>query len=213
MTPLRVFLADDHAIFRDGLRALLQRHGGIEVIGEAGDGHTALAEIERLRPDVVVMDIAMPHLNGLEVTRRVRKALPRTKVLVLSMYEDPDFVRQIVRAGAAGYVLKGSASAELLDALALVRRGKTFVTPRLAQHATASGRPGEAESDRDTLTARERETLQLLAEGLSQAKIAQRLHISPKTVETHRRHIATKLGIRDLAGLVRYAIRKKLVEE
>jgi DNA-binding NarL/FixJ family response regulator len=208
MTPLRVFLADDHAIFRDGLRALLQRHEGVEVVGEAGDGHEALAGIERTRPDVVVMDIAMPHLNGLEVTRRVRKSMPRTRVLVLSMYEDPDFVHEILDAGAAGYVLKGSAAKELLDALQVVRRGQTYLAADLAQHAAPSRRRASADGP---LTARERETLQLLAEGNSHAQIAARLNISPKTVETHRRHIGAKLGIRDLAGLVKYAVRKRLV--
>ena len=210
MTLLRVFLADDHAIFRDGLRALLQRQPGVEVVGEAGDGHEAVTEIERTRPDVVVMDIGMPHLNGLEVTRRVRKRLPRTRVLVLSMYEDPDFVHQILAAGASGYVLKGSASKELLEALAVIRKGQTYVTQQLERHAAAPVRRGADTAD--PLTTRERETLQLLAEGNSHAQIAARLHISPKTVETHRRHIGVKLGIRDLAGLVKYAVRKRLVQ-
>jgi two-component system response regulator NreC len=209
MTPLRVFLADDHAIFRDGLRALLQRHDGVEVVGEAGDGHQAVAEIERTRPDVVVMDIAMPHLNGLEVTRRIRKTLPRTRVLVLSMYDDADFVHEILAAGASGYVLKGAAAKELLDALQVVRRGQTYVAARLARQPAPSRRRAAADGP---LTARERETLQLLAEGNSHAQIAARLNISPKTVETHRRHIGAKLGIRDLAGLVKYAVRKRLVE-
>jgi len=211
MTPLRVFLADDHAIFRDGLRALLQRHPGVEVVGEAGDGHEAVTEIERTRPDVVVMDIAMPYLNGLEVTRRVRKRLPRTRILVLSMYEDADFVNQILAAGASGYVLKGSASKELLDALAVIRKGQTYVTQQLERHTGTPARRGATGAE-DPLTARERETLQLLAEGNSHAQIAARLHISPKTVETHRRHIGAKLGIRDLAGLVKYAVRKRLVQ-
>jgi len=209
MTPLRVFLADDHAIFRDGLRALLQGHEGVEVVGEAGDGHEAVAGIERTRPDVVVMDIAMPHLNGLEVTRRVRKRMPRTRVLVLSMYEDADFVNQILDAGASGYVLKGSASQELLDALRVVRTGQTYLAARLERHAAPARRGAPADGP---LTARERETLQLLAEGNSHVQIAARLHISPKTVETHRRHIGAKLGIRDLAGLVKYAVRKRLVQ-
>jgi two-component system response regulator NreC len=209
MTTLRVFLADDHAIFRDGLRALLQRHEGVEIVGEAGDGHEALAGIDRTRPDVVVMDIGMPHLNGLEVTRRVRKRLPRTRVLVLSMYEDADFVYQILAAGASGYMLKESASQELLEALAVVRKGQTYLAPRLERHAASVRRSASGDGP---LTARERETLQLLAEGYSQAQIATRLHISPKTVETHRRHIGAKLGIRDLAGLVKYAVRKRLVQ-
>jgi DNA-binding NarL/FixJ family response regulator len=209
MTPLRVFLADDHAIVRAGLRALLQRHDGVEVVGEAGDGHEAVTEIERTRPDIVLMDIAMPHLNGLEVTRRIRKALPRTRVLVLSMYDDADFVHEILEAGASGYLLKGSAATELIDALQVVRRGQTYLSARVARHQAPARRRVATDGP---LTARERETLQLLAEGNSQAQIAARLNISPKTVETHRRHIGTKLGIRDLAGLVKYAVRKRLVE-
>ena len=134
--------------------------------------------------------------------------MPRTRVLVLSMYEDADFVHEILDAGASGYVLKGCAATELLDALQVVRRGQTYLAARLAQHpAPARGRSADG-----PLTARERETLQLLAEGNSHAQIAARLNISPKTVETHRRHIGTKLGIRDLAGLVKYAVRKRLVE-
>jgi two-component system response regulator NreC len=155
------------------------------------------------------MDIGMPHLNGLEVTRRVRKRLPRTRVLVLSMYEDADFVYQILAAGASGYMLKESASQELLEALAVVRKGQTYLAPRLERHAASVRRSASGDGP---LTARERETLQLLAEGYSQAQIATRLHISPKTVETHRRHIGAKLGIRDLAGLVKYAVRKRLVQ-
>jgi two-component system response regulator NreC len=209
---LRVFLADDHAIVREGLRALLQRHPGFEVVGEAGDGREALAEIERTRPDVIVMDIAMPQLNGLEATRRVRTLVPGTRVLVLSMYDDAEYVQQILDAGASGYVLKGSASRELLDALAALRQGRRYVTPSLELHA-APRRSGAPPRARDPLTAREREVLQLLAEGCSYAQIGERLGISPKTAETHRTHIATKLGIRDLAGLVKYAIRKRLVQE
>ena len=212
MKRLRIFLADDHAIVRVGLRALLQRHNSFEVVGEAADGHEALAEIERTKPDVIVMDIAMPNLNGLEATRRVRTLLPNARVLVLSMYDDAQYVQQILDAGASGYVLKGSASRELLDALAALRQNKSYVTASLEVHAAPrrSSR-GRAPSD-DPLTAREREVLQLLAEGNSYAQIGERLGISPKTAETHRTHIATKLGIRDLAGLVKYAIRKRLVQ-
>ena len=211
MKRLRVFLADDHAIVREGLRALLQRQPGIEVVGEASDGREALAEIERTRPDVIVMDIAMPHLNGLEATRRVRTLVPDARVLILSMYDDAEYVQQILDAGATGYVLKGSASNELLDALAALRRGRRYVTPSLEPH-TAPRKAGARPASTDLLTAREREVLQLLAEGNSYAQIGERLGISPKTAETHRTHIATKLGIRDLAGLVKYAIRKRLVQ-
>jgi two-component system response regulator NreC len=210
MSRLRLFLADDHPIFRDGLRAILQRSPGIEVVGEAGDGHEALREIERTRPDVVVMDIAMPNLNGVEVTRRLRKLVPRTRVLVLSMYDDADFVQQILDAGASGYVLKGSASSELLQALAVIQKGGIYLAARFEGHV-ATGRTARRGASSELLTSRERETLQLLAEGNSQAQAAARLHISPKTVETHRRHIAAKLGIRDLAGLVKYAVRTRLV--
>src|SRR6185436_4851741 len=166
---------------------------------------------ERTRPDVIVMDIAMPNLNGLEATRRVRTLLPNARVLVLSMYDDAQYVQQILDAGASGYVLKGSASGELLDALNALRQNKPYVTPSLEVHtAPRRSSRGRAPSD-DPLTAREREVLQLLAEGNSYAQIGERLGISPKTAETHRTHIATKLGIRDLAGLVKYAVRRRLV--
>jgi two-component system response regulator NreC len=212
MKRLRIFLADDHAIVREGLRALLQRQPGFEVVGEAADGHEALAEIERTRPDIIVMDIAMPHLNGLEATRRLRTLVPGARVLVLSMYDDAEYVQQILDAGASGYVLKGSASRDLLEALAALRQNRRYVTPSLEVHAAPRRSRRAGSADGDPLTAREREVLQLLAEGNSYAQIGERLGISPKTAETHRTHIATKLGIRDLAGLVKYAIRKRLVQ-
>jgi len=215
-TRIRVFIADDHALLRDGLRAVLERHPVLEVVGEAGDGREAVKGIEELIPDVVLMDIAMPGLNGLEATRQIRKILPRTKILVLSQYDDQDYIYELLRAGASGYMLKGSSAADLVAAIESVARGGTFLNPMVATRVV-EGFVGRGEESRGvpggetTLTAREREVLQLVAEGHGNARIAGTLGISPKTVETHRANIAAKLDIRDVPGLVKYAIRKGLV--
>jgi DNA-binding NarL/FixJ family response regulator len=213
---IKVFIADDHALLRDGLRAVLERHPGLEVVGEAGDGREAVKRIEETLPDVVIMDIAMPGLNGLEATRQLRKILPRTKILVLSMYDDQDSIYDLLRAGASGYMLKGSNAADLVTAIESVAKGGTFLNPIVAGRVV-EGYVGRGEESRGapggetTLTAREREVLQLVAEGHGNAKIAAKLGISPKTVETHRANIAAKLDIRDVPGLVKYAIKKGLV--
>ena len=216
-TRIKVFIADDHALLRDGLRAVLERHPGLEVVGEAGDGREAVKRIEETLPDVVIMDIAMPGLNGLEATRQIRKILPRTKILVLSMYDDQDYIYDLLRAGASGYMLKGSNAADLVTAIESVARGGTFLNPIVAGRVVEGfvGRGEEARgasgASETTLTAREREVLQLVAEGHGTAQIAAKLGISPKTVETHRSNIAAKLDIRDVPGLVKYAIKKGLV--
>lgn len=211
MRRLRIFLADDHALLRDGLRALIERQPSMEVVGEAGDGREAVARIDELRPDVVVMDIAMPGLNGLEATRQIRKLLPRTKILVLSQYDDREYVYELVQAGASGYILKGSPAGNFLAAIAAVARGESFLHPGMAS-VVAEARAADAHALENPLTAREREVLQLLAEGHSHIDIGRRLAISPKTVETHRANIAAKLDIRDRAGLVKYAIKKGFVK-
>ena len=215
-TRIKVFIADDHALLRDGLRAVLERHPGLEVVGEAGDGLEAVKRIEETIPDVVIMDIAMPGLNGLEATRQIRKVLPRTKVLVLSMYDDQDYIYELLRAGASGYMLKGSNAADLVTAIEAVARGGTFLNPivagRVVEGFVSRGEESRGAPASDTiLTAREREVLQLVAEGHGNAQIAAKLGISPKTVETHRSNIAAKLDIRDVPGLVKYAIKKGLV--
>jgi DNA-binding NarL/FixJ family response regulator len=216
MSQLRVFLVDDHALLRDGLRALLERRPTIQVVGEAGDGREALRLIEETLPDVVVMDIAMPGLNGIEVTRHLHATVPETKILALSMYDDREYAYEILRAGASGYILKDAASAQLVDAIEAVSRGNGYLCPTMAgkvvEHyvrGPAEGVPGEPMPE---LTSREREVLQLVVEGRGNKETAEVLGISPKTVEVHRAHIASKLGIYDLPGLVRYAIRKGIIK-
>jgi DNA-binding NarL/FixJ family response regulator len=219
MTPtkrLRVFVTDDHAIVRDGLKAILEQQPSMEVVGEAADGREAVKLIETLRPDVVLMDIAMPGLNGVEATRQVRKAVPRAKILILSAYGDQDYVYDLLHAGASGYVLKAAAAVELLTAIEVIARGECYLSPAIADRVVGGfvGKSVVAEGvdEPGALTAREREVLQLIAEGCRTATAARRLGISPKTVETHRSNIASKLGIHDLPGLVKYAIRKGVVK-
>lgn len=215
MSALRVFLADDHTLFREGVRALLERQPSISVVGEAGDGREALKRIEETSPDLVIMDIVIPGLNGIEVTRQIRKTQPDVKVLVLSMYDDQEYAYEVLRAGASGYIQKDTVGQELINAIEVVSRGGTFLCPSIAgkvvEHyvrradGVPSAPPGE-------LTPREREVLQLVVEGNSNAQVGTRLGISPKTVEAHRSRITSKLAIRDLPGLVKYAIRKGLIK-
>jgi DNA-binding NarL/FixJ family response regulator len=209
---MRVILADDHRMMRDGLRALLER-AGVEVVGEAANGHEAVAQVRRLRPNVVVMDIGMPQLNGIDATKRLIAELHGLKVLALSMNADRRYVIAMLEAGAAGYLLKNSASEELLTALEAVMRGETYLSPAIAGgvvaqaiHGGPTPRPGE---DRP-LSVREREVLQLVAEGKSSKEIGAILQIAVPTVETHRRQIMEKLGLRTIAELTKYAIREGL---
>ena len=214
MSRTRVLLADDHTLVRAGLRALVESIAGAEVVGEAGDGREALELIGKLRPDVVLLDIGMPGMNGLEVARRAAEASPRTRLIILSMHAESSYVRQALQAGVAGYLLKGAAVSELPLALAAVMRGETYLTPRVSQAVVdgmlggESAGPGPLEG----LTDRQREILQLIAEGKSTKEIAGILDVSVKTVETHRARLMERLGIRDVAGLVRFAIRAGLVE-
>jgi len=212
---IRVVIADDHHLVRQGLRALLERAGDIEVVGEAADGPEALALVERLRPDVLVLDIAMPHLNGVEAVGRLRSLGVKTRALVLSMYADEAFVRQALRNGAKGYLLKRAVAEELLLAVRAVSRGDTFLSPEVAGPVltplVADHPTGGASGPLDHLTSREREVLQLVAEGHTNRAIAARLHLSEKTVEKHRGHLMAKLDVHETAGLVRVAIRHGLV--
>lgn len=213
MRPIRVLLADDHDLFRAGLRVLLQDLGGIEVVAEAGDGREALRLAGELRPDVVLMDLMMPGLNGLEATARMARDFPGVRVLVLSMNAAEEFVLPAVRAGASGYILKNARPAELEQAIRAVARGETYLTPAVSGHLIDDYRrrtPGEAGS-LDKLSPRQREVLQLVAEGHSSKEIARRLGVSAKTVETYRSQLMDALDIHDIAGLTRYAIRKGLV--
>jgi len=213
MSPIRLLLADDHTLVRAGIRSLLESAGGIEVVAESGDGREALELIVKHRPDVALIDIGMPGLSGLEVARRCAQESPRTKVVILSMHADATYVRQAMRAGAAGYLLKGAAVVELPFAIQSVMRGEKYLTPRISQTIVDGFlREGRDEADPlEGLTDRQREILQLVAEGQSTKEIAQLLELSIKTVETHRTRIMERLEIHDVPGLVRFAIRAGLI--
>lgn len=215
MEKIKVLIADDHTILRQGIKALLDNQAGIEVIGEAKDGREALTLIERLLPDVILMDIAMPGLNGLEATRRIKKKFPGIKVLVLTMYTNEEYVFQILQAGANGYLVKETAFQDLISAIKAVHRDEAFMSPSISKKVinryTQRVREANATTG-DMLTTREREILQLIAEGSSSKKIAEALFISPKTVETHRTHIMDKLNIHNRTDLIKYAIRTGIVD-
>lgn len=213
---MRVILADDHRLVRAGLRALLQSFENVQVLAECSDGRETLECVERLRPDVLLLDITMPGLNGLDVARRVPKLSPATQVLVLSMHVGPEYVAQALRAGVAGYLIKDSAVAELRGALDALAAGRPYLSPAISQSVLHGFlRTGKESSDvgaeLNRLTARQREILQLLAEGHSTRAIAARLRVSAKTVESHRSQLMDRLDIHDVPGLVRFAIRVGLV--
>jgi DNA-binding NarL/FixJ family response regulator len=214
---ISVLLADDHTVVRQGLRALLTAEEDIQIVGEAENGREAVQLVKKLLPNVVVMDIAMPVLNGLEATRQITRAVPSTKVLILSSYSDDEYVQQLTEAGAAGYMVKQTAATELLKAIREANRGNAYFSPSIAKrlrdhcrHALAGGASAGRRSD--TLTAREAEVLQLIAEGRANKQIASELCISIKTVEKHRQQVMNKLGIHDVAGLTRHAISKGIIE-
>ena len=212
MPALRVLLADDHALVRAGMRSLLRDIESVEVVGEAADGAQALALAERERPDVVLLDIAMKGMNGLEAAARFRELHPGIKVIILSMHASEEYVLQALRAGAAAYLIKDSATAELEIALRSVMRGETYLSPAISRQVVEGyvQRVG-AGTGEDPLTPRQREVLKRIAEGRSTKEIAFDLGLSVKTVETHRAQIMERVGIRDVAGLVRYAMRTGLV--
>jgi DNA-binding NarL/FixJ family response regulator len=210
---IRVLLADDHRIFRDGLRPLLAAHEAIEVVGEADNGLDALDRCRTLAPDVVVLDISMPGLNGIEVCRRLQQELPAARVIILSMHSDRRFVQEALRAGARGYVLKDAGFGELVDGILAVAAGRLHLSAAVGDQVLHGylERTGDHEGGAfSVLSAREREVLQLLAEGLSTKEIAGRLTLSAKTVESHRKAVMDKLEIRSIAELTRYAIREGL---
>lgn len=216
MSVIRVILAEDHTIVRKGLRSLLEGEEDIEVIGEAGDGKEAITLVEQKKPDIVVMDIGMPQLNGLEATRRIKKKFPETKVLILTMHTNEEYVFEILQAGASGYVVKKAAPTELVSALRAVKQGESFLSPSISKKVIDEylQRSGEAKRRGafELLTDREREVLQLIAEGNSTRGIAGRLFISTKTVETHRSNLMEKLDLHGTADLTRYAIRMGIVD-
>ncbi len=210
---IRIVLADDHKIVRDGLRSLLENQQDIEIVAEAEDGRTTVKQAQKFSPDVIIMDISMHDLNGIEATRQIIARSPGVKVLALSMHSDKRFVTGMLRAGASGYLLKESAFSELVNAIRVVASNQTYLSPRIAGMVTEDYVHHLSATDssvRSTLTAREREVLQLLAEGKSTKQMAVQLHVSVKTIETHRQKIMDKLDIYNVAELTKYAIREGL---
>jgi DNA-binding NarL/FixJ family response regulator len=211
--PIRVLLADDHTLVRAGIRGLLQGLADVEVVGEAGDGQEALRLAQSLRPDIVLLDVAMPGLNGLEVAGRLSAFDRSIRVIILSMHTSEEYVLRALRADCAGYLLKGAAVSELEVAVRAVARGETYLSPAVSKRVVDDyvSRTGGSADPLDALTPRQREILQLAAEGHSSKEIAQRLGLSFKTVEAHRAQLMQRLGLHDLAGLVRFAVRVGLV--
>jgi DNA-binding NarL/FixJ family response regulator len=215
MRPLRLLLVDDHRLVRQGLRKLIEGRDEWQVVAEAGDGREAVALAEQHRPDVAVIDVSMPCLNGIEAVRQITARAPRTRVLVLSMYDDEAYVTQVLRAGAAGYILKDSAEADLVQAITAVSEWKAFFSSAIARVMLEDYVRQLASSsivDRyDSLTEREREVFQLIAEGRSNKEIASLLFVSPSTVDTHRGHIMEKLEVHSAAEIVLYAVRRGVI--
>jgi DNA-binding NarL/FixJ family response regulator len=207
-----VMLADDHAVVRDGLRALLEGGNDLQVVAVAGNGREAVAEALRLKPDIVIMDIAMPELDGVEATRRIVERCPETRVLILSMYLSAEHIYRALQAGAQGYVLKESAGDEVVDAIRALRAGKRYLSHRITETVIDDYlREGTNVSPLDSLSLRERDVLQLVVEGRTNAAIAQALSLSPKTVETYRARIMKKLKVRDTVELVKFSMRHGLI--
>lgn len=210
---IRILLVDDHEIMREGMCVLLRKHSDFEVVGQAADGRKALELVQQLEPDIVVMDIGMPNLNGIDATRQIQTLNPMIKILALSTHSDGTIVAKMIKSGASGYMLKESAFNELVDGLQTMMSGKTFLCSKIAKvvfsdYVNMITNPKW--SGGDGLSIREREVLQLVAEGHTTKDIANVLKLSPKTVDSHREHIMEKLGIRNIAGLTKYAIREGL---
>ncbi len=213
MSTIQLVIADNHALVRAGFRSLVEELDGIEVIGEAENGRDVLQMVETLKPQIVLMDIAMPEMNGLEATARITREFPQIKVLILSMHANEEYVYQALRSGASGYLLKDSGTEELDLALRAIARGEIYLCPAVSKYVVSDyvRRLGQDQTPLDQITPRQREILQLIAEGKSTKDIAELLYISTKTVETHRTQLMDRLDIHDIAGLVRYAIRIGLV--
>lgn len=211
MTPL--VLVDDHDLVRAAIRRLIEADGGIEVVGEASDGLRGVQVVLEQRPDLVLMDISLPKLSGIEATRQIKQALPGCKVLMLSQHDRPGYIQSALGAGASGYVLKTAAPRELKAALEAALQGECYLSPDVAQHVVGAFTRPRADDDMglSALTGREREVLQLVSEGLSSKEIASQLRISVRTVDAHRSALMTKIGSRKVTGLVRFAIREGLI--
>ena len=209
---IRVLLADDHTLMRQGVRRLLEAEPDIEVVGEAADGLVAVQTADRLQPHVVLMDYAMPGLDGQHATRKIKQRHPSIKVIILSMHEDEEYVLSALRVGASGYLLKDAEAPELLAAVRAVYRGESYLSPRISKKVIEGVvDPTHLRGDPDVLTPREQEILKLLAEGQTLRQIARSLGISAKTVDTHKHHIMKKLGLKSRTDLIKYAIRKKVI--
>jgi DNA-binding NarL/FixJ family response regulator len=211
MKRIRILLADDHAVVRQGFRMILAAHPDMEIVGEAGNGREAVELAERLKPEVVVMDVSMPELNGIEATRRLAASTPHTRVLALSMHKDSVYVREILRAGARGYLLKDSVADDLVSAVRAVSAGEGYLSPQVSNAVLGDYRRHVTDPI-DLLTSREREVLQMLAEGKTNKEIAGVLNLSVYTVEAHRGRILEKLNLHSITDLVRFAVRSGLVD-
>lgn len=214
MKRIRVLLADDHKLVRAGIRSLLERLPGMEVVAEASDGSEVLQLVEEHHPQIVLMDLAMPEVNGLEATKRLTQMFPKVRVIILSIYSDEEHVYQSLRAGAAGYLMKGAATEELELAIRSVARGETYLSPPVSKPVIMEyiRRTNVGLSPREGLSPRQTQILKLIAEGQTTKQIALSLAISVKTVETHRSALMKRIGVRDVAGLVRYAVKVGLVD-
>ena len=216
MQKIRVLLVDDHAILREGIKALLEKRNNIEVVAEATNGREAISSAIQYRPDVVVLDISMPLMDGLESTRQMKKENPDIKILVLTMHDDEEYFFQLLRAGASGYVTKKSVGKELVSAIEALDNGESFFCPSMAKYLLTDylrlDKSSECVKEQEELTPREREITKLIAEGYTNQQIADLLHRSVKTIESHRSNILQKLGIHDTIELVKYAVRKKHIE-
>jgi DNA-binding NarL/FixJ family response regulator len=212
--PLRILVADDHSVVRTGLRTLLESEEGWEVCAEATNGREAVEKARELKPDVAVLDIGMPLVNGIEATRQMKKVSPGTEILILTMHDSESLIEEVLGAGARGYILKDDADLNLIRAVDVVRQHKPYLSSRVSEVVSKTALPPEAEAglDRRRLTPREREILQLLAEGKSNKEIASFLDISVKTAETHRANIMLKLNFHSITELVRYAVRNNIIQ-
>jgi two-component system response regulator NreC len=215
MPKIRILVCDDHTILRDGIRLLLNAQPDMEVVGEAADGHEAVKKARSLKPDIILMDIAMPELNGLEATRQIRRDNPDARVLVLTMYESDEYIARMLETGVLGYVLKKMAGSELVHAIYAINQGEAFlypsITKRLVEDYLRRVETGQERASFNGLTDREREVLQLITEGHHNQQIAQILNLSVRTVQNHRAHIMEKLGMHDRGELIKYAIQKGII--